>query len=155
MYVNTFGIMRFFRKHEPLKSSTKAFYCFVWTGMGTDRNKKGRWYVSYEEFNGTKYPRYCSGSSYSLSMQAVQPLVDSVERTPFLWVDDVYITGLLANTANVKHVDMESIYKFHDHNDRHFFDTPFVFFHSPRSLNKKYALWKKTLEFCKTADCYN
>ncbi|KFD67201.1 hypothetical protein M514_07568 [Trichuris suis] len=155
MYVNTFAIMRFFRKHEPLKSSTKAFYCFVWRGIGVERYKGARWYVSYEEFNRSVYPTYCSGSSYILFMQAVQPLIDSVERTPFLWIDDIYITGVLANAANVKHIDIGSIYKFQEESDKHFFDTTIVFWHLPSSLNRQYALWKKTLEFCKIGDCYN
>ncbi|CDW60957.1 Galactosyl T domain containing protein [Trichuris trichiura] len=154
MYVNTFSIMRFFRKREALKSSLKAFYCLVWKQMGVQRGEKDQWYVPYEEFNETVYPRYCSGGSYSLTMQAVQPLLNSVEVTPFLWVDDVYITGLLANTANVERIEINSIYESYGER-KVFFDIPIVFVHLPGSLNKRYALWKKTLELCKTMDCYN
>ncbi|CDW57854.1 Galactosyl T domain containing protein [Trichuris trichiura] len=65
--------------------------------MRVQRREEDKWYVSYEEFNETVFPRFCSGSSYCLTTQAVQPLLDSVELTPFLWLDDVYITGLLSN----------------------------------------------------------
>ncbi|CDW61142.1 Galactosyl T domain containing protein [Trichuris trichiura] len=154
VHVNTFGIMRFFRKRKALESSPKAFYCFVRRGTRVERGEEDKWYVPYEEFNETVFPRFCSGSSYSLTMPAVQPLLDSVKLTPFLWLDDVYITGLLANTANVERIKINSIYELNGEG-KVFFDIPIVFVHLPGSLNKRYALWKKTLELCKTMDCYN
>uniref|UniRef100_A0A5S6QLH5 Hexosyltransferase n=1 Tax=Trichuris muris TaxID=70415 RepID=A0A5S6QLH5_TRIMR len=118
------------------------------------RDKTNRWYVSYEEYNETVYPRYCSGSSYCLTMRAVQPLLDSVKSSPFLWVDDAYITGVLANVANVQRIDTQSLYKFsYEEINKNFFHNPFIFLHLPRTLNRRYAFWKKTLELCNMEDC--
>ncbi|KFD71194.1 hypothetical protein M514_16541 [Trichuris suis] len=153
MFVNIFGVMRLLRKQSVLNPSVKAFYCTVWTKMKPERNKKSKWYVSYDEFKQAVYPSYCSGSSYSLTMRAVQPLLDSVPLATFLWVDDAYITGVLANVANVQRIDIRSIYKFSDDEMNNFFDNPSIFVHLPKTMNKRYALWKKTLEFCNMANC--
>ncbi|CDW57568.1 Galactosyl T domain containing protein [Trichuris trichiura] len=153
MFVNIFGIMRLLQKENARNPSVKTFYCTVWTKMKPERNKESKWYVSYDEFSQRVYPKYCSGSSYSLTMRAVRPLLDSVKHTTFLWVDDAYITGLLASVAKVHLTDIRSIYKFSDDKMKNFFDNPSIFVHLPNTMNKRYALWKKTLEFCNMADC--
>ena len=60
------------------------------------RDKKSKWYVNENEFKGQKfYPRYCSGFFVMITNDAVPEIYQSAFKTPFFWVDDVYLYGLL------------------------------------------------------------
>lgn len=65
--------------------------------------RTGRWKVNEWEFPDAEYPTYCSGGVWFLRTKLVPRLLDACRIVPFLWVDDVYITGLLAQAANVSH----------------------------------------------------
>ena len=60
------------------------------------RDKKSKWYVKENEFKGQKYyPRYCSGFFVMITNDAIPAIYRSAYLTPFFWVDDVYLYGLL------------------------------------------------------------
>ncbi|XP_042894382.1 beta-1,3-galactosyltransferase 5-like isoform X2 [Penaeus japonicus] len=65
--------------------------------------RTGRWKVEQWEFPDAEYPTYCSGGGWFLQTKLVPRLLDACRVVPFLWVDDVYITGLLAREASIKH----------------------------------------------------
>ena len=60
------------------------------------RDKKSKWYVKENEFKGQRfYPRYCSGFFVMITNDAIPAIYKSAFITPFFWVDDVYLYGLL------------------------------------------------------------
>ena len=60
------------------------------------RNKKSKWYVSENHFRQQKfYPRYCSGFLVLFTNDFMSALYRSASLTPFFWVDDVYLYGLV------------------------------------------------------------
>ena len=60
------------------------------------RDKKSKWYVNENEFKGQKfYPRYCSGFFVMITNDVIPEIYKSAFKTPFFWVDDVYLYGLL------------------------------------------------------------
>ncbi|KAK4306738.1 hypothetical protein Pmani_021461 [Petrolisthes manimaculis] len=65
--------------------------------------REGRWHVSYSEYPSNLYPRYCSGAVWFLSTDLIQRLLYVSRSVPYLWVDDTYITGLLAQKAGIGH----------------------------------------------------
>ena len=48
------------------------------------------------DYSGEFYPTYCSGAAYILTMDLVPKLLNESYMTRFFWVDDVYVTGILA-----------------------------------------------------------
>ena len=72
------------------------------------RNPASKWYVKFSEFPGQKqYPQYCAGITYVLSIDIVPELLQKSYLTPFFWVDDVYITGILtAKVQRLHYVDI-------------------------------------------------
>lgn len=73
--------------------------CPIWR-EGTMRILRERktcmkWCVTRREFPGEFYPRYCAGIGYMLSQGLVERMSKAAETTPFFWIDDVYVTGLL------------------------------------------------------------
>lgn len=73
--------------------------CPIWREgtMRILRERKScmKWCVTRREFPGEFYPRYCAGIGYALSQGLVQRMSEAAETTPFFWIDDVYVTGLL------------------------------------------------------------
>lgn len=64
--------------------------------------RSGRWNVSYEQYPAKDYPLYCSGGAWFLQTQYLPRLLNASKVVPFLWVDDAYLTGLLAAEAGIK-----------------------------------------------------
>ena len=61
-----------------------------------DVGKCMKWCVKRTELRGrTGFPQYCSGLSYALSTPLLAQLYNASKSTPFFWIDDVYVTGLL------------------------------------------------------------
>ena len=92
--------------------------CIVWSNMVVIRTKTSRWYVSETEFKAKNYPKYCSGNAFILDTASAKDFVDASLRVPFLWVDDVFITGVLVKEIGLELKDISSLYelsweKFH------------------------------------------
>ena len=60
-------------------------------------------------FSDDSFPSFCAGLGYFLSQAALLALVTEYRRAgaEFLWLDDVFITGVLADKAGVKRVDIK------------------------------------------------
>ena len=66
--------------------------------------RRGKWRVSYEEYNGTHYPDFCSGAGFVMSYDVVESLVPLFDVIKPYRLDDVYV-GMLADKRGVKAVD--------------------------------------------------
>jgi len=70
-----------------------------------------KWCVKRSELRGrTRFPQYCAGIGYIVSSLLLAQLYNASRSTPFFWIDDVYVTGLLVKKlpAGVKFVDVGS-----------------------------------------------
>ena len=77
------------------------------------RNKKGKYYVSYNDYPYIRFPAYCSGFAYVMPIESLHKLlwyVNSVKKIPML--DDVYI-GILANYAGVRVIGNNKRFHFY------------------------------------------
>jgi len=77
------------------------------------REPSSKWYLSSAEFPDDYFPTYCSGSAFVLTPDVAADMYTASLRTPFFWVDDYYVTGLLASLVGVKHVNFNSVYTLH------------------------------------------
>uniref|UniRef100_A0AAG5CMS6 Hexosyltransferase n=1 Tax=Anopheles atroparvus TaxID=41427 RepID=A0AAG5CMS6_ANOAO len=68
----------------------------------TFRNKKvirlraNKWYVSRDEYRPDGYPPYLSGWLYITNQRTARALTAESQVAPFFWIDDTFITGVLA-----------------------------------------------------------
>ncbi|GAB6026890.1 Beta-1,3-galactosyltransferase 1 [Chamberlinius hualienensis] len=150
VFVNVFGLVRFLKSMENEKSTRLVgIHGLKWLGMEVFRKKYSKWYVSKDEYPFNTFPMYCSGTAYIMDSVVVPQLYNAVATTPFLWVDDVYATGLLANKAGVK---LHSINRFMafvtNYHDDNFNLDVHLFIHVKKDggLDFTYKLWTKLLE---------
>ena len=66
--------------------------------------RDGKWRVSYEEYNETHYPDFCSGAGFVLSYDVVESVVPLFDVIKPYRLDDVYV-GMLAKKRGVRAVD--------------------------------------------------
>ena len=62
--------------------------------------RKGKWRVSYEEYNGTHYPDFCGGGGFVMSYDVVESVVPLFDAIKPYRMDDVYV-GMLAEKLAV------------------------------------------------------
>lgn len=68
------------------------------------REPTSKWFTPNSAFNRTVYPTYVSGMAYVISSDAIKDLYGASLRTPVFWLEDVYVTGLLASAVNIQHI---------------------------------------------------
>ena len=71
--------------------------------VGSKALKRGKWSIQHKEYPFYYYPPYESGSAYVFSGDLIQPLLSLSEYVPQIFIDDVYITGILGKILNVCH----------------------------------------------------
>ena len=65
------------------------------------RDKRSKWYVAANEFKGqNNYPEYCSGFFVMITNDVIPAIYRAAFKTPFFWIDDVYLYGLLPGKYN-------------------------------------------------------
>ncbi|EFX84556.1 hypothetical protein DAPPUDRAFT_47057, partial [Daphnia pulex] len=80
------------------------------------RDKASKYYVSRDYYAPSKYPPFVSGWAYVTTVQAASQLVRHSESSPFFWIDDIYVTGMLAALSGVNLVDIRTRFTvFVDH----------------------------------------
>lgn len=111
IFVNIFNVVEHLRsitKHEGQQHN--MIQCLVWSRMKVVREPKSKWYIPKSEFADDYFPTYCSGSAYMFSGDVIPTMYNASFNTPFFWVDDFYITGLLASKVKATYKKFNSVY---------------------------------------------
>lgn len=85
--------------HSPDQGHLLAGFTF--TNKKVIRLKANKWFVSRDEFPPDVYPPYLSGWLYITNQRTARELVLQSETAPFFWIDDTYVTGILAERAHI------------------------------------------------------
>jgi hypothetical protein len=72
--------------------------------VGSRVYRTGKWKLSKEEFPFETFPPYESGSAYVISGDVIGDLFNAAEYVPPIFIDDVYITGILGRIVGIHHV---------------------------------------------------
>ncbi|XP_019764773.2 beta-1,3-galactosyltransferase 5 [Dendroctonus ponderosae] len=74
------------------------------------RDTQNKWYVTQEEYAAKIYPQFVSGWFYITTPQVSGRLASRANQEKFFWIDDVFITGLLAKKLKVKLFDISQYF---------------------------------------------
>ncbi|ROT70701.1 hypothetical protein C7M84_011000 [Penaeus vannamei] len=100
VFIDVFLMLEYLREENP-----QGFFCNV---MWSQVMRSGKWAVSRQEYPSDKYPAFCSGEAWVLPTALLPRLLEASKSAPFLWVDDVYVTGILAQYAGIAHLGIGS-----------------------------------------------
>lgn len=113
-FINIFEMMKLMDDYEE-KNKERIMICPLWKDdtmpILRDPKECGLWCVKDDELPGrTHFPQYCAGVGFIISREIVKDLYNGSRSTPFFWIDDVYITGLVPKTLTkeIHYVDILS-----------------------------------------------
>lgn len=113
---NTFmNIFEMIKMMDASKERSRIIICPLWKDntmpILRDPSECGIWCVKEDELPGRKYfPQYCAGMGFVMSQEVVVDLYEASQTTPFFWIDDVYVTGLVTQQVKkeIHYVDVLS-----------------------------------------------
>lgn len=80
------------------------------------RDKASKWYVSETDYPDKFYAPFISGWAYAITADAVRAVVHESSKWPYFWIDDVHVTGTLAERAGIKREGINGLFTVHsDH----------------------------------------
>ncbi|KAH9499866.1 Beta-1,3-galactosyltransferase 1 [Bulinus truncatus] len=68
------------------------------------RDTKSKWYVTKDEFTDKFFPNYLSGTAYAMTTTAAMMLYIEYFYVKILYLEDVYLTGIVADQASVPRI---------------------------------------------------
>ncbi|KAL3878787.1 hypothetical protein ACJMK2_031115 [Sinanodonta woodiana] len=108
VFVNVFKLL--LDMSNSYKADRRKIRCYVrQNGTSPIMRNSGKWKVDDWEFiNMTHFPvTYCNGFFVLMTTDIIKELYEASKKTPFFWIDDVYLFGLLP--ADVGSVTFESV----------------------------------------------
>ena len=112
MFVNIFALMKLLEMVPPLIMFNQLM-CYVYKNPDPMRDVAYKWFVSLDEWPYKKYPDFCAGSHVVTSLRVIRSLYHASYHAPFFWIDDVYVTGVLAKMAGISHISTIHSYSFY------------------------------------------
>ena len=111
IFVNIFNVINHLQGLDRLGPSlNRTILCLVWSRMKVVREPTSKWYIPKSEFWPDYFPHYCSGSAFIYTGDLAGDLYQSSLHTPFFWVDDYYVTGLLASNVGATLMKLNPLY---------------------------------------------
>ena len=128
---------------------------------GPERDPGSKWFISEEEYPGSSYPPYCAGWAYLTNLPTINALLKAAPSLVQLWIDDLFVTGLVAATLDppVQFYDWSySFLNLHTHMKAAVlngdFYTPELMVCGDVGETEIRHVWKKA-EFCAKRNCYS
>lgn len=79
----------------------RLLFCQEIWNAPVKRTHRSKWFVSIPEYRNKYYPNHCPGYSILYSPDVAYQLYREAMRQPYFWIDDVHITGTIAQRINV------------------------------------------------------
>ncbi|GAB0095494.1 hypothetical protein DMENIID0001_108860 [Sergentomyia squamirostris] len=108
MFVNMDRVLDFMDEHNEATKSIFGNIARNWQPM---RNPSAKWYLPEEVFRSYVYPNFATGPIYLLTGDIVMDLYKEATETPFLWLEDVFFTGFLAEALKIPRIDIGKVVK--------------------------------------------
>ncbi|KAK6111121.1 Galactosyltransferase family protein [Brugia pahangi] len=107
---NILEIIHFLNEHVKavsLLKSQKQIFCRVIYHRPVSREKKNKWYVRRDELSSEYYSNYCVGMAIIFTGDLPNMLLRAAKKERYFWIDDYFITGILAKKVEAQLVDLK------------------------------------------------
>lgn len=86
---------------------------YILRNMIPIREPANKWYVTQREYSLSSYPVFVSGWLYITTPETCNSLFKLSANTKYFWIDDTYVTGILAKKLKVRHYDISKYFTVH------------------------------------------
>ncbi|XP_046665738.1 beta-1,3-galactosyltransferase 5 [Homalodisca vitripennis] len=83
---------------------------YVFKDMRPIRIEANKWYVTEDEYRSDSYPSFVSGWMYVIRSGSAKKLLTALKFERYFWIDDVLVTGVLAEKAELGFEDMQEYF---------------------------------------------
>jgi hypothetical protein len=115
MFINVDNLLRFVDtadKNDRSRYEPKIYGHLVTAGE-PDRRETSKFFLSYDQFSGNAFPDYVTGPAYLFSSTLIAPsFFEKGMEAQFNPMEDVFVTGLLAEALNVSRVGVAEFQSF-------------------------------------------
>ena len=112
------------------KSSKDLFYGELNIYTKVNRDRASRWYMPESEYPAAYYPNFLRGSPYFVSYSLLPKLLKAATRGKWLYVDDVFITGILRTQIPEARLELiPKLYGVYSPNDEYCLPLPTLALH--------------------------
>ncbi|RWS10510.1 beta-1:3-galactosyltransferase 2-like protein [Dinothrombium tinctorium] len=81
----------------------RTIFGLIYRNAAVNRSRFSKWFVPKSVYRANRYPSYATGAVYMFTGDAIEPLLNAcVNDLNPLYIDDVYITGIVAQKAGVR-----------------------------------------------------
>lgn len=101
MFINESRLLAFIAKHNPEQKTIYGRLAKKWKPI---RNKKSKYYISPQQYKPPVFPDFTTGPAYLLPANLAKPLYLSALNHTYLKLEDVFLTGIVANGLKIKRV---------------------------------------------------
>ncbi|XP_059612799.1 beta-1,3-galactosyltransferase 5-like [Phlebotomus argentipes] len=108
MFVNTKRVMQFLEDHSQ---DAGLIFGKIARKSQPHRNTDSKWYLPEETFKHYMFPDFAFGPIYLLTGDTVMDLYKTALKTPFLWLEDVFLTGFVAQELGIPREDIGEVVK--------------------------------------------
>lgn len=98
MFINIYAIV------DLLQRSPMTWSIMGPLNLGSKVYRRGKWRLTKEQYPFYYFPPYESGSGYAITADLIGPLFETSAYVPWLFIDDVYVTGIMGKILGVRHV---------------------------------------------------
>lgn len=106
-FVNMPAVLTFLNS-DYILNARKLLLCAPFYDAKVKRSYRSKWRMSFKEYRDKYYPPYCPGYALLYSPDIVFKLYREAQRSEYFWIDDVYITGILAKRINLTQTSIEN-----------------------------------------------
>ncbi|XP_055296061.1 beta-1,3-galactosyltransferase 5-like [Sitodiplosis mosellana] len=117
----------------------------------------GKWKMTREEFSDDLYPEFVGGASVIYSNDFVHEALKKTFTTPYFWIDDVYVTGIIREQLNatIKSINYlklggDNLTKVLEGNVTTLPEPMFIVSEHDRNYDDMIKLWEFTKSYRKT-----
>lgn len=65
------------------------------------RDTTSKWYIDEDLYPDDNYPDFCSGTAYLITSDGAAKIYSAGNKTKFIWIDDVFVTGILREKYDI------------------------------------------------------
>lgn len=110
--------------------------------------RKGKNAVTNKEYADKYYPNFCQGMAYITTPIVYKKLYQAAIESDFLWLDDVYVTGILKEKCNVTLIDFSKHSKYFQKRIKHdqIAIENLMFVSASQDMMDNWSLWMDRIE---------
>lgn len=100
---------------KDFRGTRRTIWGYLYPTPAPNRNPESKWYVSNKTYPNATFPDFVAGPSYLVSADSI-PLLDlATNKEDYLHLEDVFLTGIVAERAGVRRVSELGFKNYRDY----------------------------------------